>query len=203
MRKIEERELENPLDNVLLDWADAAVTPLARARITPNQVTYASIIFKAASVWYMRRGQLAPFLLTYIVGVWLDYEDGALARATNQVTKLGDVLDHVSDTAHILGIIAVIVWKLGWRGSVWPLGVIGVFGALSWVHLGCQQRHYRASRARAGKHDDAAEGLDKLQAMCAADDPARWMRVTRWFGVGTFQVVTLAVAAAVVCRTKK
>ena len=66
-------------------------------RTLPNLLTLARIalIFVAACLFfYVSRG--AGMVLAVIAGV-TDYADGAIARATGQVTRLGEVLDQFSD----------------------------------------------------------------------------------------------------------
>jgi hypothetical protein len=58
------------------------------------------------------------------------------------------------------------------------------------VHLGCQQKYF----GRVKRADSEPETLDQLQPLCAGPEE-RWLRVTRWTGVGTFQVVMACVAA--------
>ena len=69
-------------------------------RITPNQVTWASLalVFAAfALFWngYFGLGLLAAWLMTF-----LDTVDGKLARVTLTSTKLGNVFDHGIDLIH-------------------------------------------------------------------------------------------------------
>lgn len=192
VRKIP-REYENPIDNALLDAAERAL-PLCRAlRLTPNQVTAGSILFKALSVWALAvRAHPAAFLASYGVAVWLDYLDGHYARADDMVTRLGDFMDHGSDVLHIAAVLIVVSLRLGVPAAFPPLlAIVGVF-ALSTVHIGAQQRYYRDhGRDEVGGH---AESLDALIALAPADY-ARWLPVTRWFGVGAAQTAAALIAA--------
>lgn len=186
MRKIP-REYENPIDNVLLDWADGVLPLLRRLEATPNQVTLGSIAFEIAAIWALWAERPVIFGASYFMGVFLDYVDGHYARSDNMVSKLGDFLDHASDNLHVLGILAVVALKVGWPGALVPLGIVALFGALQSVHLGCQQKFYTRSR-------EAGETLDQLRGLCAGDEE-RWMPLTRFVGVGTFQLVLACVAA--------
>lgn len=185
MRKIP-AQYENPLDDALLDAADAAL-PLARAtRLTPNQITVGSIAFKVGAVWALAEGRPWAFLASDAAGVFLDYVDGHLARADGEVTPLGDALDHGSDLMHGLAVAGLAAYRLGARRAALPMLALAALAVAQAVHLGCQQKYYHAPGG-------GSESLDGLRKLCAGD-PRRWMRATRFFGVGTFQLALAIVA---------
>jgi phosphatidylglycerophosphate synthase len=93
------------------------VRPLAHARVHPNAVTIASIVFTFAAVPFFAAGAWVPGLvLAYAMSV-LDSVDGKLARLTFTDSKLGNVLDHGLDILH------PPLWYLGWA--------LGLSGSLS------------------------------------------------------------------------
>jgi len=198
MRKIP-REYEHPLDNVLLDWADATL-PLVRALgLNPNQVTVGSAALGGLAVWALAAGRLRTFLAAHFLSNFLDYVDGHYARSDNMVTVLGDWLDHGSDVLYVLAFAAVVAYKTGWPGMLQPLGVLALFCVLSQVHLGCQQRYYKRHR-QPGEYEP--ETLDAAACLCRSpdDDGASWLRFTRFFGVATLQIVFALVAYYYVFR---
>jgi len=84
------------------------VRPLARARVHPNAVTLASILFTFAAVPFFAMGAFIPgLILAYAMSV-LDSVDGKLARLTFTDSKLGNVLDHGLDIVH------PPLWYLAW-----------------------------------------------------------------------------------------
>ena len=92
------------------------VRPLARARVHPNTVTIASIVFTFAAVPFFATAHWLPGLaLAYAMSV-LDSVDGKLARLTFTDSKLGNLLDHGLDIVH------PPLWYLGWA-----LGLSGGF----------------------------------------------------------------------------
>lgn len=75
----------------------------------PNLIGYARIILTGVSLYYM---PASPLLCTVVYGVscLLDAVDGQAARALNQASKFGAVLDMVTDrctTACLLCFLAV------------------------------------------------------------------------------------------------
>jgi hypothetical protein len=186
MRKIPS-ELENPIDDALLEAADATM-PLAR-NFTPNQVTTGSIFLAFVAVWAMFSGRPWTFALTYSGSVFLDYVDGHLARTTGQITKIGDFLDHASDLLLAIAIVTFLAWKLG-SNALAPVGIVALFGLLQAVHLGYQQKFYAEKGDK--REDEHEESLDVLQKL-APGDPDTAMKYTRWFGVGTYHVALLYV----------
>ncbi|AFK22244.1 archaetidylinositol phosphate synthase [Pyrococcus sp. ST04] len=82
--------------------------PLARAGLTPNQLTVFGLLLTllAGYEFYLGNQRLAGIIL--IVGAFLDALDGSLARLTGKVTKFGgfldSTLDRVSDGAILFGI---------------------------------------------------------------------------------------------------
>lgn len=185
MRKIPS-DLENPFDDALLEAADATM-PVARY-FTPNQVTVGSIALAIVAVWAMFSGRPWTFSVTYSGSVFLDYVDGHLARTTGQITKVGDFLDHASDSLLALAVFVFLAWKLRFPKALLPIGIVAIFGFLQAVHLGYQQKWV-------SKHDGengGAESLDALQKM-APGDPDEAMKYSRYVGVGTYHIVVLYV----------
>ena len=72
----------------------------AQAKITPNQVTFASLLLVLATFWLFWRGQFGLGLVTAWGMTFLDTVDGKLARVTLTSSKLGNVFDHGIDLVH-------------------------------------------------------------------------------------------------------
>ena len=68
--------------------------------ITPNQVTFASLLLVLAAMWLFWTGRYGPGLVAAWVMTFLDTVDGKLARVTLQSTRFGDVFDHGIDLIH-------------------------------------------------------------------------------------------------------
>ncbi len=80
--------------------ARAATRFCAQRGITPNQVTFASLLLVLAAFWLFWRGSYWPGLLAAWAMTFLDTVDGKLARVTLQSSRFGDIFDHGIDLLH-------------------------------------------------------------------------------------------------------
>jgi phosphatidylglycerophosphate synthase len=80
--------------------ARAATRWCARHGITPNQVTFASLLLVLAAMWLFWTGRYGLGLVCAWAMTFLDTVDGKLARVTLQSTRFGDVFDHGIDLIH-------------------------------------------------------------------------------------------------------
>lgn len=81
----------------LKGWLDPAIRALARAGVTPNMLTLAGALLCAGAGALAAAGLLAAAGWLSLLGSGLDMLDGALARATNQATRFGALLDSTLD----------------------------------------------------------------------------------------------------------
>lgn len=105
-----------PLKLLLLGWQgvqDRLVEALARARVTPNQVTIASTGVTLASAPLAASGHFTAAGLIYAVGCAGDLVDGALARRVGRSTKAGAFLDSTLDRVVEAIVLAAIAIGLG------------------------------------------------------------------------------------------
>lgn len=184
-RKIDP-ELEDPVDDLLLRLVTAMSPAFRKTGHTPNVLTLYSGVFGAAAVWALWKGRKGAFVALYAVSYFFDCADGDFARRYDMVTELGDKLDHGKDFAVWAGLVCVLLAR--YRFPLWAWGAWGLSLLLMTVHLGCQQRDYAARRPA---HDPASESLDSLTNLCISENGRSGLRTTRWFGVGTTQVVFL------------
>lgn len=145
-----------------------AVRPLARTRVTPNQVTTVRLgVGLAAAValahggadWRLAGGGL------FLLGMLLDRADGELARQSGKTSPLGHTYDLVSDA--VSNAAAFIGLGLGLRaGGFGPwaplMGVAAgaAIAAILWLIVKLEERH----GARAGELG-AAAGFDPDDAL--------------------------------------
>jgi archaetidylinositol phosphate synthase len=110
----------------------AAVKPLTRLGVTPNQVTALGLAVALVSAWLYAdwggdRVRLVYGALTILLSGLLDAIDGVLARDTGRASRLGGFLDSVadrySDALVLMGVTA------GGLCSV-PAGLLALTGSL-------------------------------------------------------------------------
>jgi phosphatidylglycerophosphate synthase len=88
---------------------------LARSPLTPNMLTWTGILLAFITAAIIIRGNLIAAGLMIIFSSAFDMLDGALARATNRVTRYGAVLDatidRLSETILLTGTLALFLFS--------------------------------------------------------------------------------------------
>jgi len=171
--------VETPLDLLFFrPAAFALVKRLLPTRITPNQVTFASIVTglagAACSASARRDVRALGALLGVAYGI-LDCADGQLARARGTSSRTGRILDGASD--YITGVATGLAISRSLSRSKGRLGaLLGVAGMASIVAQGTLFDHAKnrylsrtASTYREG--DDLAETRAELAALRARGGP--------------------------------
>ena len=100
--------------------------------VTPNQITFLSLVFGLASSWFYVSG--IPDALVwgalFLYGkVFLDNVDGNLARVRGTTSRFGRFLDSLADfLVSVLVYIAVTVYLVRTKGmqEYWVLGLLGL-----------------------------------------------------------------------------
>jgi phosphatidylglycerophosphate synthase len=105
----------------------AATRACARAGITPNQVTVASLLLAVLAGLAFWRGAWLPGLVAGWSMTFLDTVDGKLARVTVTSSRLGDVLDHGLDIIH------PPLWYAAWGAGLAQYRAPGDAAALVWA----------------------------------------------------------------------
>ena len=101
----------------------------ARAGISPNAVTFVSLILSLLVIWFFAQGQFLAGILCGWGMAFLDTLDGKLARVTLTSSKWGNVFDHGID------LVAPPLWWLAWWYGLPDPGGDWAF-ALLWIVLG-------------------------------------------------------------------
>lgn len=98
--------------------------------IKPNHVTLLALLVSGVGAFFLFQQQFILGSLIVAVGACLDFVDGAVARATDNVTKTGgyldSVLDRFVDFAVLLGILAGFD-----ETKYWLVGSVALFGAIT------------------------------------------------------------------------
>jgi len=120
-------------------WARNIAAILAHSRVTPNQISVASVLFAlagaAALVWWPGYGGLLTCVICIQLRLLCNLFDGMVAVEGGKGSPLGRIYnelpDRVTDTMFIvaLGYAANAPW-LGWLGAVCAVGTayVRVFG---------------------------------------------------------------------------
>jgi phosphatidylglycerophosphate synthase len=104
-----ERKLLAPARRVVRALFAPIVCALAALRVPPNAVSFSQVILGAVVVALMPTYPRGAFVL-FVAAIALDGIDGALARATNRVTKFGALFDQYCDHIREVTVIAGLAW---------------------------------------------------------------------------------------------
>jgi len=135
-----ERKFLAPARRVVRAFFAPIVRVLVALRVSPNAVSFSQVILGAVVVALMPTQPRVAFVL-FVVAIALDSVDGALARATNRVTKFGALFDQYCD--HIREV--TVVAGLALYGALNPFlaGIYGItYPAFNLTLYLCN--HYRA-----------------------------------------------------------
>lgn len=117
-----ERKFLTPARRVLRALFAPIVRVLVALRVSPNMVSFAQVPLGALVVALMPLEPRGAFVL-FVLALLLDGVDGALARATNRVTKFGALFDQYCDHIREVTVIA----GLAFWGALNPL-LAGLYG---------------------------------------------------------------------------
>jgi phosphatidylglycerophosphate synthase len=96
--------------------------------ITPNLVTVTRAMTFVPMAVLVLLGHNLVALVVHIVASILDFVDGALARARNESTELGAVMDAMSDKAYFAGSVGLLLPLMDYTGSPW-WAIMSIVGA--------------------------------------------------------------------------
>lgn len=184
-------QVDNPVDNQLLRVCDRLVPIVHAHRVTPNHVTIARMLLGLVFLYllFYTNAVVAP-VLGILLFYFLDCLDGHLARSTDQVTELGDHLDHIADMT-FFGALLYYLYAVDYPYKKLIGAVLILVLYLSCVHMGLQQKVYnlRKDPTSARAHVEQTELLNRLNVIHPFDEhEIRW---TRYFGMGTLAVVVM------------
>jgi phosphatidylglycerophosphate synthase len=172
--------------------AAVVIVPLARTRVTPNQITLATLpVFLAGAAmmallpsWRMLCAGVALLELSYV----LDCADGQLARLKGTSSPVGAHLDFLMDELKAFTLVAAVAVRLWWPGheARWLLegvgGLVILAGAISLTTFMRRPEYAAATGAAVAKGaGDYGEGF-------AAAAPARRSPLALVEAVGRFVV---------------
>jgi phosphatidylglycerophosphate synthase len=131
--------LRSPEDGPIVDrFVNRAVSArltrwLIASRVTPNQITCASLIAGLAGAWFLgSEGMLRSLwgLVLFQFSIILDHVDGEVARLKFLSSRLGKWLDNISDHAVDLAVIGLLTWRVSRNGPTGQFIGLGVAAAL-------------------------------------------------------------------------
>ena len=137
-----------------IGYVDTTITGLVLPTIpiwhtigcTPNVLTTLGLLSSGLCIFYTHQRNAVAALVFLWLRIFFDYADGLLARKYDQVTRVGDWYDHISDIAFAIGII-YILFSSKWYNTTakWLTGAaLFAFACLFLAQMGCIEAQYRA-----------------------------------------------------------
>lgn len=174
MRKINE-SIENPIDNYLINVADHLSPYFKKINMTPNNITTLSLITGLISAYLIYKEHYISAGIIFFISYFFDCMDGFYARKYKQVSKFGDIYDHVKDV--IIFVLTVIIVSTKTEYKKILCLIIGILTFIALIHLGCQERIYQKNESGT---------LEFTKKLCPQKD---FIYITRYFGSGTLITV--------------
>lgn len=175
MRKLP-RELENPVDDILITIADNTDGIYRKLNMTANHLTTISLILGILAAYYLYIGKNAVACLMFVLAYYYDCMDGNYARKYNQTSQFGDYYDHISDAVKAL-LTLFVMYKVNSEKFVYCFVILVLLQVFMLIHFGCQERISKT------EHNYV---LSELKGMCPDEG---WIRYTKWFGSGTIMLI--------------
>lgn len=177
---------ENPFDNFNIAICDSLCPFFKKLDFTPNGLTTVSLILGILSLYFLWKYNMVGFAIFYYLSYLFDCMDGHYARKYQLVSKGGDMYDHIKDVSVNLCLI-YIVWsryKTDNKTTLIALITIIIFFTLMCAHLGCQERIYPK---------DESGTLNFSRSMCVGNDATKTIKLTRYFGCGTWCITIIVI----------
>ncbi len=144
--------------------------------ITPNQITYASLmmgwsgslVMYDAAISHVVFGDMGYVLaaVLYLFSVILDCADGQIARAKGGGTRMGRIVDGLVDAMVVVSLYVVMVIDLGNRyGSKWAI-VTGLAGISMWIQVAVYDKVKAVYMSRTSP--SGADGTESMEEVAAA-----------------------------------
>jgi hypothetical protein len=202
-------EFENPIDDKILDLCDSMISSCQKYKITPNFVTISRIIISLYVLYslFFTCNIFEPIIGSAIFYI-MDCLDGHLARSTNQVTIIGDYLDHYADMFYYLFILVYVLIKQ-YDNKTYIIITFGFLTYASLVHLGLQQKNYKIitdkNKLKPDEETNEAKKITKKilyeidqiedelldELNCLHNLSPESIKWTRFFGTGTLYTTIL------------
>ena len=184
MHKLPEH-MEGPIDNFILRAVEAVAPTLHKWGQTPNMITTYSLLTGLFSTYMLWKGNLVLFACASILSYFFDCADGYIARRYKQMSKFGDMYDHISDLTVNSLAFYVAIRRYGniLRKNLHIL-VLFLFVPIfmMFAHLGCQQAYHNPGPS-------IEETLDVFKTLCPSSE---FSVITRYFSCASLKFIAIA-----------
>ena len=177
-RKIPEY-FENPVDNLLIDFANYIAPSFHALGMTPNMITGLSALFGIMSIYFLHKKSYIHAGVCFFIQYFFDCMDGFFARKYKMTSKLGDLFDHIKDAIVIVGIVYIFYQRKDWYGIALTLTTTLCVTFM----LGCQEVLYDS------KESPSLEVTKALSPCTTKESAHKYLPYLRWLGCGTWNLI--------------
>jgi phosphatidylglycerophosphate synthase len=139
--------------------------------ITPNQYSFNSVIFAFICFYFLIKQSLAWAVLFFLLAVFMDFIDGAVARRKNLATKKGAYLDTIFDRfvegIVLFGFLFLPLPQIFFPGFVWIFLIL--FGSMmtTYAKSAAKEKELTAKELKGGWMSRGERTIFYLLAMIA------------------------------------
>jgi len=177
------KNLENPLDDILIDICGATSTFYKKSNFTPNGITTLSLIFGVFAILLLYKDYLLPSIVCYIISYFYDVLDGFYARKYDMCTKFGDVYEHIKDWTINITYIIVIYKKYKHTLSTLEIVLVSIYFSfllsMQLIFFAAQERYY-------GKPEDIPSLGWLAKFIRTKEQAIKTLKWVRYFGCASF-----------------
>ncbi len=176
------REIENPIDNVLIDISYFFNKNINPNIITPNILTTIGLISGIGSSYFIYNNNFLPSALLHTFAYFMECMEGSNARIYKKSSKFGDMYDHIADRIRgILLVLAIVFNKIITRKEkIIFLVVLFIAFILLIFHMSCQEKNIILG--------PKSTYLKMFDGLCSSK---KYITFSRFFGCGTFNFIIL------------
>lgn len=176
--------LDNPVDSVILDIVEFIKFPRPGI-FTPNMLTSLSFLFGLLSCYLVYMYRFVLGAMSYSLSYFFDCADGYVARKYNMVSVFGDIYDHTTDIIVEL-ILFCVLYLLNPGLFVQFVPAIILLFYLMRLHFSFQEKYTSAPKSLFLNELSIYNPF--LYDEIPKTEIAAYMRYTRYFGSGTFNL---------------
>lgn len=179
------RNLDNPIDNIIINYGRKLYPTYKKLNFTPNTLTTISFILSLISSFLFIKKYYLLSSICYIISYSYDAFDGNYARTYNMVTEFGDYYDHIKDL--ICGIIFLIIFikynKLSKITKHLSYFISFILLLLGCINLGIQEIYVSKHNSK-----NKSNYLSFLTKFTNNKFILKNKNILKYFGIGTFNV---------------
>lgn len=180
------RNIDNPLDNVLIDLVDVLNPYFKQLNFTPNMITTISLVFGIITNMAYFKNYYLVSAAALLVSYFFDCMDGNYARKYDMQSKFGDLYDHYKDWAVIIVLLLLFIRKKvsnTFKIASFISIIIVLLG--TYVHVGCTEKYIKDSNGN-------AVNSGSLGQLTSCPD-IKYLKLTKYFGTGTFNLLLILI----------